>query len=115
MTFAGVADDLREHVALAQDQVVGALDPDLGAAVLREDDLVALGDVHRDALAGLAVAGARPGGDDAAALRLLERGVRENDAADRRLLLLEGLDDQAVSQGRQIHSSDLHCSVVTAC
>ena len=45
-----------------------------------------------------------PGGDDAAALRLLERGVRENDAADRRLLLFEGLDDQAVSQGRQIHS-----------
>ena len=45
-----------------------------------------------------------PAATTLAALRLLERGVREHDPAHRRLLLLEGLDDQAVSQGRQIHS-----------
>ena len=65
---------------------------------LREDDLVALVDVHLDVLAVL-VARARADGEDAAALRLLLRGVRQDDAADRRLLLLEDLDDQAVAKG----------------
>jgi hypothetical protein len=37
-------------------------------------------------------------GEDAAALRLLLRGVREDDAADRRLLLLQDLDDQAIAK-----------------
>ena len=55
-------------------------DLDLGAAVLREDDLVALGDVHRDELA-LVVARARADREDVAALRLLLRGVRQDDAA----------------------------------
>src|SRR6516164_6499390 len=110
LDLLGRADDLGENVALAQDQVVGPLDPDLRSAVLREDDGVARGDVHGDALPGLGVATARARGDDAAALRLLDRGVREDDPPDRRLLLLEGLDDQAVSQGRQIHSFDLRFS-----
>src|SRR2546421_7438581 len=91
------ADDLREHVRLAQDQDLVGAELDLGAAVLREDDLVALGDVHRDELA-LVVPAARADGEDATALRLLLGGVRKDDPADRGLLLLEDLDDQAVSQ-----------------
>ena len=43
--------DLGEDVGLAQDQQVLAVDLDLRAAVLGVQDLVALGDVERDALA----------------------------------------------------------------
>src|SRR5204863_4079562 len=91
-----------ENVGLAEDEHI--LDPelDLGAAVLREDDLVALGDVHRNELA-LVVARAGADGQDLAALRLLPGGIRQHDAADGRLLLLEYLDDQAVTQWLQIH------------
>src|SRR5690606_9065322 len=46
-----LADDDREHVAGRQDEVVLAAELHLGAAVLRVDDLVADGDVERDAVA----------------------------------------------------------------
>ena len=59
-----VADDLRQDVGLAEDQDLVGADLDLGAAVLAEDDLVALFDVHGDVLAVL-VAGARADGEDA--------------------------------------------------
>src|SRR6266511_6378135 len=72
--------DLREHIRLAQDQNVVGAELDLGPAVLREDDLVALGDVHLDVLPVL-VAGARSDGQHAAALRLLPRRVRQNNSA----------------------------------
>src|SRR5687767_14192557 len=82
-----VADDLGEHVRFAQDQVVVGAELDLGAAVLREDDLVTVLEVHLDVLAVL-VAGARANREDAAALRLLLRGVRQDDPTRARLLLL---------------------------
>jgi len=69
----------------------------LGPAVLAEDDLVALFEIHGDVLAIL-VAGAGAHCEDAAALRLLLRGVRQDDAADRRLLFLEDLDNQAIAK-----------------
>jgi len=75
----GVLGDLGENVGLAQDQQVLAVDDDLGAAVLRVQDLVALGHVERDALAvvvELAVADRQ----DLALLRLLLRGVGKDDA-----------------------------------
>ena len=50
-----LARDLGEHVRLAQDEEILALDLDLGAAVLRVQDLVALGDVERDALVAILV------------------------------------------------------------
>ena len=53
------------------------------------------------------VAGARADGEDPAALRLLLRRVRQDDAADRRLLLLEDLDDQAIAKRLQIHMGNL--------
>src|SRR6185437_16964225 len=97
-----VADDLREHVRLAQDEDIVDPDLDLGAAVLAEDDLVAFLEIDGDVLAVL-VAGARADCEDLAALRLLLRGVRQDDAADRRLLLLEDLDDQPIAKRLQIH------------
>src|SRR5438046_5978959 len=39
-------DHLREHIRLAEDQDVVGAELDLGTAVLRKDDLVALGNVH---------------------------------------------------------------------
>src|ERR687892_138212 len=80
-----VADDLRQDVRLAQDQVLVGADLDLGAAVLGEDDLVTLLQVHLDELAVL-VARAGAHGEDAAALRLLLGRVRQHDAARRDLL-----------------------------
>jgi hypothetical protein len=92
-----VADDLRQDIRLAQDQDLVDADLDLGAAVLAEDDLVALFDVHGDVLAIL-VAGARTHGEDLAALRLLLRRVRQDDAAHRGLLFVEDLHDQTVAK-----------------
>ena len=92
-----VADDLRQDVRLAEDQDFVGAELDLGAAVLAEDDLVALFEVERDVLA-VVVAGARADGEDAAALRLLLGRVRQDDAADRRLLFIE---DTRRSDGRR--------------
>src|SRR6478672_1826761 len=92
-----VADDLRQDVRLAENQNLVGAELDLGAAVLAEDDLVALFDVHGDVLAIL-VAGAWAHRQDFAALRLLLGGVRQDDAADRRLLFLEDLNDQAIAE-----------------
>src|SRR6188474_2051784 len=98
-----IADDLGQDVRLAQDQDLVGADLDLGAAVLGEDDLVTLLDVHLDVLAVLVP---RPGADsqDAAALRLLLGGIRQHDAADGGLLLFEDLHDQTVTQGLQVHT-----------
>src|SRR3982751_4510087 len=99
-----VPDDLREHVGLAQDQVLVRADLDLRAAVLGEDDLVALLQVHGDELA-VVVPAARADGEDTAALRLLLRRIRKHDAADGLLLLFEDLDDQPVTKWLQVHAS----------
>src|SRR6266513_2595090 len=104
-----IAHDLREHIGLAEDQVILGAYPDLGPAVLGEDDLVALRQVHQDELA-VVVPGARADGEDAAALRLLLRGIRKHDAARRRLLLFEDLDDEAVTKWLQVHSEPPDCS-----
>src|SRR4051812_11345187 len=101
-----LAGDLRQHVGLAQDEQVLAVDDNVRAAVLRVEDLVALGHVERDALAvvaDLAVSGC----EHLAALRLLLRGVGEDDAAGGRLLLLDHLDDQPIAEGLELHERNL--------
>src|SRR5581483_321707 len=102
-----IADDLRQDVRLAEDQHLVGAELDLGPAVLAEDDLVALLEIHRHVLAVL-VAGAGADGEDAAALRLLLRRVRQDDSARRGLLFLEDLHDQAVAKRLQIHLENLH-------
>ena len=63
---------------------------------LGSDDVLILRE--SDVLACVLLPGAGADGEDASPLRLLLRGVRKDDAAHRRLLLFEDLDDQAVSQ-----------------
>src|SRR5215471_339955 len=108
-----VADDLGEHVRLAEDQIVLRADLDLGPAVLGEDNLVAFRQVHRDELS-VVVPGARADCEDAAALRLLLRGIRKHDAARRRLFLFEDLDDEAVTKRLQVHAEPPDCSMTDA-
>jgi co-chaperonin GroES (HSP10) len=64
----GLALNLGEHVALAQDEEILPVDLDLRAAVLRVQDLIALGDVERDALA-VVVELAVPDGEELLVLR----------------------------------------------
>src|SRR5579875_3275620 len=91
-----LADD-REDVAGRQDEVLVGAVLHLGAAVLGEDDRVALGDVQREPLAVLEAPGAD--GEHEALLRLLLRGVRDHDAGRRRLLaLLDGHDDAVLER-----------------
>src|ERR671923_841379 len=97
-----VADHLREHVRLSEDQNFVGAELDLGPAVLAEDDLVAFLEIHLDVLPVL-VPSTGTDGEDAAALRLLLRRIRQHDAADRRLFVLEDLHDQAVTKRLQVH------------
>ena len=94
-SFPGL-DDLREHVRLAEHQELVAVDLDLRAPVLRVQDLVALGDVERHALA-VVVELAVADGEDLALLGLLLRGVGQDDPTGHGLLLLERLDDHAIA------------------
>src|SRR6266540_582783 len=95
--------DLREHVRLAEDQVLLRTDLDFGAAVLRVDDLVTDLHVQRDVVYVLVTA-TRADREHAAALGLLFRRVRKDDAAHRGLLLFEGFDDEPISERLQIHT-----------
>ena len=96
--------DLGKDVGLAKDQQVLALDLDLGAAVLAVEDGVALSDVERDPLLAFIVEPAVADGDDLAALRLLLRGIGEDDAAGGRLLLLDGPHDQPIAKGLELQA-----------
>src|SRR5512132_2092261 len=91
--------DNGEHVAGREDQVLLALDLDLGAAVLGVDDLVPDLDVEGDAGAVLEPAGAHR--HDGALLGLLLGRVRDDDPGDRRLLLFARLDHDAVLERLQ--------------
>jgi hypothetical protein len=86
-----------EEIVLAHDQVLLAVDLDLGAAVLREQHLVARLDVEGDQLA-LLVALAGADGDDLRLDGLLLGGVRDEQATGGLGLLLEALDEDAVVQ-----------------
>src|SRR5881394_172350 len=97
-----VANDLGEHVRLTQNQNIVGPELDLGPAVLAENDLVAFLEIHLDVLPVL-VPSAGADGEDLAALRLLLRRVRQHDAADRSLLLIEDFDDQTVTKRLQVH------------
>src|SRR5215471_12457375 len=91
-----------ENVVLAEDQVLGAVDLDLVARVLGEQDLVArlhLELAQRTVLLNLAVAD----GDDERLLRLLLRRVGDVEPAGGLLLFVDALDENAV-----VERSDLH-------
>src|SRR5262249_59596548 len=84
-----------EDVLLAEDQMLLAVDCDLAAGVLAEQDPIALLDVWGQHLAVLPPAGSHR--HDLPLLRLLLGGVGDDDAAGASLLaLLDPLHDQAV-------------------
>src|SRR4029077_14141928 len=96
LRFSGLDDP--EDVFLTQDEVLLAIDLDLGSRILAEQDTVARLDVEGDDLAFL-VELSPADCDDLALLGLLLCGVRDDDAAGALLLLvLDPLDDQAVCQ-----------------
>src|SRR6185436_19175638 len=95
--------DLGEDVGLTEDEEILAVHRDLRAAVLGVEDLVALRDVERNALLALVVPLAVTDGKDLALLRLLLGRVGQDDAAGGRRVLLDGLDDQAIAQGLELH------------
>src|SRR5919107_4087194 len=99
--------DLGEDVALAENEQLLALHLDLGAAVLAVEHLVALGDVERDALLAVVVVATVADRQYQALLRLLLRGVGEDDAARGRLLLLDRPHDQPIAQGLELHPINL--------
>src|SRR5688500_5741163 len=101
---AGGLADHREHVGLAEDQVLLVVDGHLGAAVLPVEHLVTDLDVHRDALPAALVELARTDGDDLALLGLLLRRVRDVQAAAHLLVLLERLHDDAIGQRLDLHT-----------
>src|ERR1044072_9254886 len=89
--------DDAEDFVLAHDEVLLAVELDLGAAVLAEEHAVALLHVEPDAGA-VVLALALADGDDLALLRLLLRRVRDDDPAAHLLALFDALDDHAVVQ-----------------
>ena len=79
-----------------------AVDLDLGARVLAEQDRVARLDL--EGLDGTVVATlAVTDGDDLALLGLLLRGVGDDDAALAGLLAAESLDDEPIVKGSDVH------------
>src|SRR5499426_447158 len=90
--------DHAHDVGLLHDQEFLAIELDLGAGPLAEQDPVAGFHLQRNQLAGL-VAGARPDGDDLAFLRLLLGGIRNDDAALGLFLAFEAADYDAIVEG----------------
>src|SRR3954454_17971295 len=103
MAVGVLLEDLGQHVGLAQHQQILAVDLDLRAAILGVQDLVALGHVDRNAPAGFLAELAVADGEHLALLRLLLRGLGEDDAADGRLVLLDRPHDQAITERLELH------------
>src|SRR5437870_7364995 len=93
-----------ENVLLADDQQILAFHLELGAGVLRVQDLLTLFHVDLLALPVIEKA-ARTDGEDRSLLGLLLRGVRENEPRLGRLLARRGLDDAAIAQRAKLGRS----------
>src|SRR5579864_5569466 len=90
-------------VALLHDQEIFAIDLDLGARPLAEQNAVADLDVDRDQLAGLVAATRADGGDFALGGLFLGR-VRNDDAACGLLFGVDALDHDAVVKRTEFHA-----------
>src|SRR5215204_5684657 len=97
----GLLNDAHD-VGLLHDQEILAVDADLGARPLAEEHAVAGLDIESDELSAL-VASTRTDGDDFTLLRLLLRGVRNDDATLRLLLRFDTADNDAVVQRTELH------------
>src|SRR5215210_5810746 len=105
--------DDAHHIGFLHDEEVLAVDLHLGAGPLAEQDAIAGLDVERHELAAL-IASTRPGGDDLPFLRLLLRGIRNDDATLRLLVGVDAADYDAVVQGAKFHGVSLGHAPVPA-
>src|SRR5579864_1264515 len=99
--------DHAHDVGLLHDQELVAVELDLGARPFAEQHAVAGLDAHRRELAAF-VAAAGADGDDFALLRLLFRGVGNDDAALGLFLGVDTLDDHPVMKRPELELR--HCS-----
>ena len=103
-----------KNIALANDDILLAVELDLGAGVLAGDDLLALLDLHLDLLTVNDAAGADL--DDLRYLRLFLSGCGQNDTACGGLLCLYHFNDNTVAKGLEFHNGlppmknkNIHC------
>src|SRR5581483_9784846 len=104
--------DHGEYVLFRDDEVLFAVELDLGPRVLRVNDAVADLHVHRQ-FGAIVERAAGTDGQNAAFLRLLLRRVGKDDAADALLGLFHVLDDHAIAQWLEIHEN--HSSESLCC
>src|SRR5215813_8836116 len=90
-------------VAFLHDEVLDAIDLDLGARPLAEQHAVADLHIQRNQLA-LLVTAAWPYGDDFPLRGFFFSGVRDDDAAGALLLGIDALDDDAVVKRTKLHA-----------
>src|SRR5262245_32398024 len=100
-------------VALLHDQILDAVELDLGAGPLAEQDAVTGLDVESDESA-LLIPGARTDGDDFAFHRLFLGRVRNDDAALGLLFLRDALDHDAIVKRTELHASSSNILVEPA-
>jgi hypothetical protein len=94
--------DNAEDIILAHDQVAIAFDFDLGAAVLADEDFVALLDGELDELAVvITLSGAE--GDNFAFLRFFLGGIRDDNAAFLHFRFFERLNEHAIPEGTNVN------------
>src|SRR4029079_3624969 len=99
--------DDRQHFVLAHDEVLLTINVDVLTRILAEQDYIARLYIERDAHAALferAVAR----GDHRASLRLLLRGVRDNDSAALLLTFFVATDDDSIVERSDILKVHLH-------
>src|SRR5207249_2966511 len=97
-----LAFDDAQHFLLADDHVLLAVELDLGAGILAEEDAVPRLDVEGNHFA-LVVLFAAPHGDDFSLLGLLLGRVGNDDPALRSLLLFNPLDQDSIMEWSKIH------------
>src|SRR5215203_2030614 len=103
--------DDAHHIRFLHDDEVLAVDLDLCAGPLPEQDAIASLHVERHELTAL-ISSTRPGGDDLSFLRLLLRGIWNDDATLGLLFGIDAADHDAVVQGAKFHRDFLrHASV----
>jgi hypothetical protein len=96
-----------QYFGFPHDEELLAIELDLLARVLAEEDQISRLDVERHARAVLSD-GAAPGGDHGAALRFLFCGVGNDDAADLLLTFFKAANDEAI-----VEWSDIHVAILT--
>src|SRR5687768_16152808 len=100
--FLSACFDDRQHFVLSHDQVFLTIELDFLTRIFAEQDHIARLDVERDARAAVFDSAAARG-DHRASLRLLFRGVRDNDSAALLLTFFVATNDDSIVERSDIH------------